>query len=259
MPSIDYQHVTELCGEEISAEQLYRMCNRYYWASQYCQGKDVLEVACGSGPGLGLLLKHAKTVRAGDITPAIVERARHHYGERLPISVMDACNTGLPDDSVDAILIFEALYYLPDPALFARECRRILRSGGFVLVSNANKDLFDFSPSPHSNFYHGVVELDALFSDAGFSCEFFGSTPTTRSSWKQRLLRPVKAAVVKLNLMPKTMAGKRFLKRLVFGPPILMPAEITENMVEMEEPAKLGKDQPDRIHKVIYCKATLTN
>ena len=49
----DYLDVTELSGDEVSEEQVVRLCQRYYWAKEYCVDKVVLEVACGSGQGLG--------------------------------------------------------------------------------------------------------------------------------------------------------------------------------------------------------------
>jgi len=57
--AVDFTEVTELAGAEISAEQLERMAHRYSWAAGYCGGRDVVEVACGSGQGLGLLGKVA--------------------------------------------------------------------------------------------------------------------------------------------------------------------------------------------------------
>lgn len=38
----DYISVTEIAGEEITQEQVDRLCNRYYWVRQYCTGKDML-------------------------------------------------------------------------------------------------------------------------------------------------------------------------------------------------------------------------
>jgi len=257
MTTTDYVDVTELAGDEVSPEQIYRVCNRYYWAARYCAGKDVFEVACGTGPGLGYLAQTARSVVAADISRPIVERARSHYGERFEILCLDATDSGLPQASFDVILIFEALYYIPDPQKFVAECRRLLRPEGLVLVSNANKDLFDFNRSPHSHTYHGVKELGDLFADFGFATEFFGSTPVGATSVRQRLLRPVKAALVRFNLMPRTMGGKKLLKRLVFGRPMRMPAEITSEMAPRETPVRLVPDRPDREHKVIYCKATL--
>ncbi len=51
----DYVSVTEIAGDDVTQEQIDRLCNRYYWAGQYCAGKDVVETACGSGQGLGYL------------------------------------------------------------------------------------------------------------------------------------------------------------------------------------------------------------
>ena len=45
---VDYSTVTEIAGEDISQEQLERLYHRYYWAGNYCEGKDVVEVACGT-------------------------------------------------------------------------------------------------------------------------------------------------------------------------------------------------------------------
>jgi hypothetical protein len=61
---VDYLGLTEVAGEEVSQEQVDRMVRRYAWAGACCAGKDVVEVACGSGQGLGHLAKLARTLRA---------------------------------------------------------------------------------------------------------------------------------------------------------------------------------------------------
>jgi SAM-dependent methyltransferase len=171
---------------------------------------------------------------------------------------MDAMALPFADRSLDVILIFEALYYVPDANRFADECRRVLRPGGVVLVSNANKDLFDFNPSPHSQVYHGVVELGDMFGSRGFETRFWGDVPIAAVSLRQKILRPVKRAVVALDLMPKSMAGKKLLKRLVFGSMSPFPAEITRSMLAPTSslvPIDAGK--PDLSHKVVLCAARL--
>ena len=125
-----------------------------------------------------------------------------------------------------------------------------------MLISH--EDLYDFNPSPHSYKYYGVVELRELFSKHGFKTEFFGDTPVETGSWRQRMLRPIKKIVVSLGLMPKSMAGKKLLKRLVFGNLVKMPAEIDENTSQYIEPNRIASDTPDTRHKVIYCAATLS-
>lgn len=255
MTAPDYSTVTELSGEEVTQEQIERMAHRYYWAGEYCRDMDVLEVACGSGQGLGYLVRVAKSLRAGDITPSLVVRAKSHYGERIQIEEMDALQLPFQDGSLDVVILFEAIYYLSSPEQFVDECRRVLREGGYVLLATANKDLFDFNPSPYSHRYYGVVELGELFEGHYFTCKFFGDTPIDKISWRQKLLRPVKKVVVNLDLMPRSMAGKKLLKRLVFGKLLPMPAEINTDTTPNIQPATIPSGIPDRIHKVIYLAA----
>lgn len=255
--SVDYLSVTELSGTYVSQEQIERLCNRYYWAGKYCYNNDVLEVACGTGQGLGYLSKIAKSINAGDYSEKILKIAQEHYGNRIALKQFDAQNMPYKDNSLDVIILFEAIYYLPSAEKFISECRRILRNGGKVLITTANKDLYDFNPSPYSYKYYGVVELKKLFTKQGFTVEFYGNTPVDILSLRQKFFRPVKKWAVKFGLTPKTSKGKRIIKRLIFGSLVKMPSEIKENMVPFIKPTKLSSSQPDNKHKVIYCVATL--
>jgi Methylase involved in ubiquinone/menaquinone biosynthesis len=253
----DYISVTEISGDQVSSEQVERLCHRYYWAGTWCAGKDVVEAACGTGQGMGYLKSLAKSLEAGDISEPILDIAKKYYKDKVPLSLFSAQDMPFSDSSKDVILLFEAIYYLPDVNQFLSECKRILRPDGKVLIVTANKNLYDFNPSPNSNEYYGVMELNKLFSHNGFSCEFFGYFPIDKISLLQRLLRPTKKMVVSLGLIPKTMAGKKLLKRLVFGRLQQMPAEITEEMYPYLPPDSIGSQYPDQKHKVIYCAATL--
>ncbi len=253
--SSDFLDVTEIAGDQVSGEQVERLCHRYYWAGEYCKDKDTLEVACGTGQGLGYLQTLCKSLTAGDYSQKIVDIARAHYGNRVIIEPFDAQAMPFPDNSFDVVLIFEALYYIPDANRFITECARILRPSGRLLIANANKDLFDFNPSPHSHTYHGVVEMEQSLKKADFVCNFFGYVPVDKLSWRQRILRPIKKMVVNSGLMPKTMAGKKLLKRIVFGGLVDMPAEINREMFSYDIPSEIPNNSPDKRHKVIYCEA----
>jgi len=253
----DYSSVTELANDEVSQEQVERLAHRYHWAGAYCVGKDVLEVACGAGQGLGYLAGMAKSLRGGDITESLVESARSHYGDRVRIELMDAMELPFSPASLDVVILFEALYYLPSAAEFLQECRRVLRPGGVVLIALANKDLFDFNPSPFSTKYFGVPELHALLSQSGFGSQFWGAYPVAAASTGQKILRLAKTLAVKLNLMPKTMAGKKWLKRLVFGGLTRMPPEIDPQLFNYLPPVNIPSDSIDSCRKVIYCVAHL--
>jgi SAM-dependent methyltransferase len=252
----DFSDVTELAGANISVEQLERMSHRYHWGMSHCRGKDVVEVACGSGQGLGLLASVAASFEAGDCSRPILELPRGHYGDRVRITELDAQALPYGDASKDVLVFFEALYYLPQPELFVAECARVLRVGGQLLIVTANKDLWDFHPSPHSHRYFGVAELGELFGRHCFAPEFFGFQPISRAPLRQRMLRPLKRFAVVSGLMPKTMYGKRWLRRMVFGAQIPMPAELTGDDPGATLPLQpLTAGVPDRRHKIIYCAA----
>jgi len=252
-----FLNVTELAGQEISGEQLTRLCHRYIWAGGYCAGRDVLEVACGTGTGLSYLAGKARSLAAGDYSPEVLASAKKaHSGLGIDLSTFDAQQLPFADKSLDVVIICEALYYVPNADAFAREARRVLRVGGTLLIVNSNKDLYDFNPSPFSTIYHGTVEIAALARRNGFAPNLFGYLPVDEVSMRQRILRPVKRIAVALNLMPKTMTGKTFLKRLVFGRMTTMPTDIRDEMIDYKAPSPIPADRPDRRHKVIYCAAT---
>lgn len=250
-----FEDVTELPGSQISGEQLYRMYNRYSWTADLSKDCDVLEVACGAGQGVGLVARKAKSVQAGDFSEAVLYRAKCYYGDRFVFTQFDAQHMPFDDNSFDVLVIHEALYYVPDADRFMAEACRVLREGGRILLTNSNKDLFDFNPSPHSTVYHGVVELHALLIKYGFVAKFYGSQPLKDASLVQKITRPAKQLAVKLGLMPKTMRGKQMLKRIIFGKPILMPAEIMPDMSSKETLTPLLADKACFTHKIIYCVA----
>ena len=200
-----------------------------------------------------MLASAARTLQAGDYSPGILEIARSHYGDRVSLSEFDAQQMPFADSSKDVVILFEAIYYLPHPERFISECTRVLRNDGLVLLASANKDVWDFHPSLHSCRYFGVAELGSLLARFGFECTFFGFQPVDLAPLRQRLLRPLKRAAVASGLMPETMEGKRWLKRLVFGREVPMPAEITLATGSYAAPQRILSGQPHRRHKIIYC------
>lgn len=250
----DFTQVTELSGQMISQEQLTRMLNRYQWASTYVHGKDVLELACGAGQGLSLLSSKAKSVTASDIDPSIVDEAiRNNAYTDVGIHNFSADNIPFSDASFDVVLLFESIYYLPNIQTAISEISRVLRSDGVVLIATANPDLFDFVKSPNSVRYYGKAELSDLLTAAFPHLEFFGFVDVTKVALRQRLLRPLKAILSKMKLLPGDMKSKEILKRVFFGRLIPMPRVLTSEMGRFIEPDALRDDDQGKRHKVIYC------
>lgn len=257
MNQIDYYDVTEISGDVVSAEQVERMIQRYEWAASFCDKKDVIEIGCGTGQGLGLLSRSSKSIVATDYSAKLLNIASSHYKDRIEFVEMDAHKILYEDNSFDTVILFEAIYYLRDPRLFISEAKRVLRDKGILLLAMANKSLFDFNPSPHTYHYFSVTELQAELLNAGFVTNFFAGFPVAKISFRQKLFRPIKKLAVSLNLVPKSMAGKKLLKKIVFGKMLKMPAEIRNDSQRIIKPTKIPHHIDNRKHKVIYCAAQI--
>ena len=252
----EFLDVTEIEGQRVAKEQLERICHRYHWAASQCRGLDVLEVACGAGLGLATLKRVTGRLVAGDYSPEILEHAKKIVCD-VPLYTFKAEAIPLEANSFDRILLFEALYYV-DASAFFSEARRLLRKGGAILIATANKDLYDFTPSPFTTRYLGAMELSRELSAAGFEVELFGYVDTADVGLRQRLLRPAKALASRLGLIPRTLRGREWLKRFFFGSMIAMPATL-EGIAFADEPlGAVDGDAPDRCHKVLYCRAVLS-
>ncbi|RJR54278.1 MAG: class I SAM-dependent methyltransferase [Desulfobacteraceae bacterium] len=255
-PNNDFVHVTEISGDTVSREQIERMITRYSFAKRYCTNRQVVELGCGSGQGLGYLAGAARTVIGGDYSASLLRLALNHYKGRIPLVQLDAQKLPIKDLSIDVVILFEAIYYLESPEQLVYECTRVLRPGGFVLLCNPNKDLPDFNPSPHSHRYFSAHDFLQLFRPVGFEVECFGDCAVDYGNPKQRFLSFVKRTMVRLDLMPKTMAGKKLFKRIVFGKLVPMPSELNEHDDgTCTMPSSIDSGNTDVCHKVIFAVA----
>ena len=182
----NYTIVTELPGYRGSKEQLARLYQRYRFALQFCKDKEVLEVACGSGMGLGYLAKVAKKVIGGDIDKNILKYPIKHYSgrDKIELRQFDAQNLPFEDKSFDVVILYEAIYYLPEPEKFVSEAHRVLRDNGVLLICTVNKDWADFNPSPHSTKYFSAPELYFLVNQKFLKVELYGAFPASKKGIK---------------------------------------------------------------------------
>jgi SAM-dependent methyltransferase len=105
-------------------------------------GDTVLEVAAGAGDvGFAAAERFAAEGRliSTDISPAMLEVARRRGAElglrNVDYAVMDGERIELEDDSVDGILCRFGYMLMPDPQLALTEARRVLRTGGRVVLA----------------------------------------------------------------------------------------------------------------------------
>ncbi len=250
-----YETVTETPANHITREALAMMYTRYAWAAGFCDGKTVLEVACGAGQGLGYLARRAKRVVGGDYTTALLRLARQHSGGALPLVRLDAHALPFTPESFDVVVLYEAIYYLANPSGFCAECRRVLRPGGTLLVCTVNREWPEFNPSPFSVGYLAADELRRLLREQRFDVEIRAGFPVLRASPRQALVALLRPVAVALHMIPGTMRGKELLKRIFLGRLVTVPAEIEDGMAEFRAPVPLEPGAPTGGFKVLYAVA----
>jgi SAM-dependent methyltransferase len=99
-----------------------------------------------------------------------------HVRGRYPrVEVMQAnlADLPLPDASVDVVVNFQVIEHLWDQGQFVRECLRVLRPSGLLMVSTPNRITFSPGRETPINPFHtrelNADELTELLVDAGFS------------------------------------------------------------------------------------------
>lgn len=254
-----YTTVTELPGNKASKEQIGRLYHRYRFASSFCENKDVIEVACGAGMGLSYLARKANKVVGSDIDEDILKFPNETYKNREDITVMQADAQSLPldDNSFDVVLLYEAIYYIPEAEKFISESKRVLRENGVLIICTVNKDWSGFNPSPFTYKYYSGPELCDLMSEGFSKTELYGAYPASTGSESGKIVSLIKKVAVTFHLIPKTMRAKEFLKRIFFGKLLPIPRELEEGMAEYEEPELFSLNNIEVEYKILYSVAYL--
>jgi len=250
----DYSVITERPGLGVTQEQLAMLYTRYCTAAGFCEGKHVLEIACGPGIGLGFLAHKASRVVGGDIDESLLHLAQEQYRGRknIELKIFDAHHLPFTNRSFDVIVLFEAIYYLENPHRFLEECRRVLCKGGALLICMANKECPEFVSSPFSVRYLSASELFGLLSEHGFDTEIFGAFPLEVAGIKGRAVSLARRVVTALRLMPGSLKVRAILKRVFYGRLVVLPQELKAGMTEAYPltPISLGSQYAQ--YKVLY-------
>jgi ubiquinone/menaquinone biosynthesis C-methylase UbiE len=101
----------------------------------FVEGKDCLEVGCGTGLIMKRIENIASSVVGIDISPGMLEKARERG-----LSVMEGCATELPfeDASFDVVYSFKVLAHVEDIQGALAEMARVTRPGGKLLMEFYN-------------------------------------------------------------------------------------------------------------------------
>lgn len=153
---------------------------RYVFALPFVENKSVLDIACGTGYGLGLLKETATLVTGVDVDPVAASEAKNECGANTSVLLGDGLNLPFDDESFDVVTSFETLEHLRERGNFLAELKRVLRPNGFLILStpNANytKPVNGKPSNPFHIFEYTPEELRSELENCFLVQKFFGQT-----------------------------------------------------------------------------------
>jgi SAM-dependent methyltransferase len=148
MASADHHHATRAYYDEFSSryesERRPNLPDGYHalvddleveLVERYGAGGDVLECGCGTGLILERIARFARTAKAIDLSPGMLERARARG-----LDVREASVTAIPfvPDSFDVTCAFKVLAHVPAIGRALAQMALVTRPGGVVIAEFYN-------------------------------------------------------------------------------------------------------------------------
>lgn len=119
----------------------YQRCQfAYEFARPLITGKKVLDVGCGLAYGTALMAKEAASITGIDYDKDTVEENKREYRSLRNLEFSQAEIPPLPftDESFDIVTAFQFIEHIHARREFIKECMRILKPGGSLLLTTPN-------------------------------------------------------------------------------------------------------------------------
>lgn len=130
---------TEITSDKIASDNPlhHRLLSAYVFSQKYIKG-DVLELGCGEGRGIDIILRKSKSFTAIDKIKDIIEKLSSKYKDNVFISSNFPPLSDIEDNSFDTIISFQVIEHIQDDNQYISEIDRILRPGGVALITTPN-------------------------------------------------------------------------------------------------------------------------
>lgn len=134
----------------------------------------LLEIGCGSGDLLAFMKQKGWVVTGTDTDPVAVQKSRSR-GVRVHCGTLETA--GYLSNDMDVIAMNHVIEHVPDPTIVLRECYRILKIGGRLMVTTPNHESWGHCrfqknwrglEPPRHLFVFNATSLLRLIHQAGF-------------------------------------------------------------------------------------------
>ncbi|GCC52125.1 class I SAM-dependent methyltransferase [Chryseotalea sanaruensis] len=133
---------TEITSDNLLSDNpIHQRLFKAYVAAQPFVNGDVLEVGCGEGRGIDLMLPQSASFTAVDKIESALGKLRVKYpsGKFLAMNIPPLGE--LKDNAYDVLITFQVIEHIEDDELFLKELHRVLKPGGVALVTTPNRKM----------------------------------------------------------------------------------------------------------------------
>lgn len=169
-------YTTEIASEIIASDNPIhqRLSKAYYLSLDYIKG-DVLEVGCGEGRGVDLILPKAKSFTGIDKIQEVVDSLKTKYPKGNFKQMVIPPFASLPDNHFDVVVSFQVIEHIKDDLGYLKEIYRVLKPGGKALITTPNIKL-SLSRNPWHIREYTANELSELSKSIFANVEMKGVT-----------------------------------------------------------------------------------
>lgn len=150
--------------KDVRADHVYR----YEWAAERLLG-HVIDAGCNCGYGAAILADSGLSVTAVDIWADGIDFAKRHWGRPgITWDIQNLMGLGLWLPPCNAVVAFEVIEHLADPAIFLREARRV---APVLLASVPNQSVWPWEPrlAPVHHRHYTKPEFGDLLAGLGWT------------------------------------------------------------------------------------------
>jgi len=150
---------------------------RYKYTSKFVMGKNVLDIACGSGVGSKILKDAgAEYVDGVDNSKEAIEYAQENYSADGVDFILADADEYYPDKKYDVIVSFESIEHFQFPERVLRNFYKLLKDDGRLIISTVNRIITNpglkANQKPEWDFHFrefDIPELSEELVKAGFT------------------------------------------------------------------------------------------
>lgn len=132
-------YTTEIASDRLISDNPIhqRLLKAYIAAKPWIKG-NLLEVGCGEGRGVEVLIEHAASYLGIDKIQEVVDRLQQKYPKSSFKQAFIPPFAGIADNSFDTVVSFQVIEHIQDDRLFLEEIKRVLKPGGKAIISTPN-------------------------------------------------------------------------------------------------------------------------